>query len=264
MNILQEILEVKKEEVRKLKREFTLNRFSDSEFFDKKTLSLKYALTKNSDISIIAEIKKASPSKGIIKNDFNHLKIAENYMSYNVDAISILTDNIFFQGKIEFLKDIAGIKTVPLLRKEFIIDEYQIYESKAYGADAVLLIAEALSKSQIQELTTAALELGMETLLEFHSIEEIDKINFELNKIIGINNRNLEDFSIDLNTTIEACNQLPDDLVIVSESGIGNRDDFNKLKKVNVDAVLIGEFLMESKNLSETIKQLKDWSRRES
>ena len=160
MTVLDEILDVKKVEVQKLRSEFSISRFKDSEFFKKKCLSFKDALFKDDAISIIAEIKKASPSKGIIKEDFNHLKIAEEYINAGADAISVLTDEKFFQGHINFLKEIAQIKSIPLLRKDFIIDEYQIFEAKSNGADVILLIAEALSLQQIQELTHCTKEIG--------------------------------------------------------------------------------------------------------
>jgi len=144
MPILDEIIEVKKEEVKKLRSEFSLSRFKDSEFYEKTCMSFYDAISKNHAISIIAEIKKASPSKGIIKEDFNHLKIAKDYSNAGADAISVLTDQKFFQGHINFLKEIAKLKTVPLLRKDFIIDDYQVFEAKANGADIILLIAEAL------------------------------------------------------------------------------------------------------------------------
>ena len=212
MNILEEIIEYKKDEVKKLKKKYSLLSFEEMEFFEKPALKLKNFIPSDS-LGIIAEIKKASPSKGIIRGEFNHLKIAETYFRENVSAISVLTDENFFKGNINFLKDIAVIKQRPLLRKDFIIDEHQVYESKGAGADIILLISEILSKQQIQEFTCAAKELGMDVLLELHSKEQLSKIDFELNTIIGINNRNLEDFSVNLETTKQISSEIPGEVL---------------------------------------------------
>lgn len=259
MNILDEILEVKKQEVKKLRQDYSLSRFQDSEFFIKKRLSLANSLIDDKNISIIAEIKKASPSKGIIREDFNHLKIADIYLAQEVNAISILTDVNFFKGSINFLNEIAHVKNKPLLRKDFIIDEYQVFEAKSNGADIILLIAEALSTSQIEELTHAAKESDLEVLLELHAEEQLSKINFEQNKIIGINNRNLADFSVKLSTTIEIADKLPDDVLIISESGISSMEDINRLKDSRTNGILVGEHLMRSNNIADSLKELKEW-----
>ncbi len=255
MNFLKRILTEKKNEVSILKQKYTINYFKNEEYFFNKTLNFSQSLTKANKISLIAEIKKTSPSKGILTHNFNHTNIAKIYMQYSTDAISILTDKKFFNGDIIYLKDIAQFKTVPILRKDFIIDEIQIYESKAYGADAILLIAEVLSKNQIDELTSAAAECGMDVLLELHSISQIDKIDFNKNKIIGINNRNLETFNVNINTTIQLLNHLPDNLTIVSESGINSKEDIESLKQTKVNAVLIGEYFMKSNNIEKTIQE---------
>jgi len=258
-NILSEIVEVKKEEVKLLKRDFTLSRFSDLEFFDSTCLSFSDALSKPDGISIIAEVKKASPSKGIIREDFNHLNIADIYMNNGADAISVLTDKQFFKGNISYLNDIAKEKGVPLLRKDFIIDEYQIYEAKANGADAILLIAEILSANQITELSSAAFELEMSVLLEMHNEEEIGKIDFSLNKIIGINNRDLSNFKTDIKTTEIISDKLPDDILIVSESGITNKENIDYLKRINTNSILVGEHFMRADNICNSLKTMKEF-----
>ena len=259
MTILEEINEVKKVEVKKLRQEFTLSRFKDSEFFEIPKLSFYTALNRNDRISIIAEIKKASPSKGVIREEFNHMAIADIYQEKEVDAISVLTDENFFKGSIAYLKDIAKIKTVPLLRKDFIIDEYQIFEAKANGADVILLIAESLSKNQIDEFTAAAKEIDLEVLLELHSVEELKKINFDQNNIIGINNRDLKTFNVDLNKTKELGKLIPKECLLVAESGIKTQKDVEFIKTTNARAILVGEHLMTSNNIAESIKELKDW-----
>jgi len=259
MNILEKIVETKKEEVAKLKRDFTLSIFKDSEFFETPGLDFAAALSNTERLSIIAEIKNASPSKGIIREDFNHLQIADAYLENEADAISILTDDNYFKGSLNYLNDIAKIKTAPLLRKEFIIDEYQIFQSKAAGADAVLLISEILSQAQIKELTCAALEIGLAVLLETHSVDMLVKIDLSLNKIIGINNRNLEDFSVNLETTKQVSGLLSDDIICVSESGLNTYNDIKYVKQTKAKAVLVGEHFMRAKNIKNEFNEFKKW-----
>ena len=259
MNILDKILEEKKEEVRLLKNKYSLSSFRSMELFNKQNLSLINRLNDKSHISIIAEIKKASPSKGVLKKDFYHLDIAKSYIKNGADAISILTDEKFFQGNIEYLSDISKISNVPLLRKDFIIDEHQVFEAKAFGADVILLIAEALTKEPINDLTQTAKEIGLEVLLEVHSLVQLDKIDFSLNKIIGVNNRDLNTFKVDLNATKEIIKHLPAEVKVVSESGISNKKDIDFLKSLNVNGILVGEHLMKSENLDNSFSQLKEW-----
>ncbi len=263
MNILEEIVAVKKEEVKKLRSEYRYRHFSDTEYFNRPVLSMNGALTSHTDIAIIAEIKKASPSAGIIRENFNHLELAEIYMDNEINAVSVLTDQHFFQGNISFLNDIAKSRTVPLLRKDFIVDDYQIYEARSNGADCVLLIAEILSKNQLAELTYAAAELGIETLVEIHSTEQIQKINFENNILVGINNRNLENYKVNLNTTGKLADLIPDEVTLVSESGIKGSDDLQHLKMTRINAVLVGEHFMRCEDISRELQNFKKWARRE-
>ncbi|MCF8240722.1 MAG: indole-3-glycerol phosphate synthase TrpC [Melioribacteraceae bacterium] len=264
MKILDEIIEVKKEEVKILRSKYTLSSFSDSEYFSKPGLSISAKIRSEENISIIAEIKKASPSKGTIRDNFNHMQVADAYINAGVSAISVLTDVNFFQGSIKFLNDIAGIKQIPLLRKDFIIDEYQVLEAKSNGADFVLLICEVLSKMQINDLTHAAIENDLEVLLELHSDNQLEKIDFTLNKLIGVNNRNLKDFSVDLKTTKLIKDNLPSDILVVSESGIGNESDIKFLKTSDIDAVLVGEHFMRSENIENSVNEMKRWCYNES
>ncbi len=264
MNILNEILETKNDEVKSLKRKYSISSFEGMEFFNKANLGFTNHLETNNHLSIIAEIKKASPSRGVIKKDFNHLRIAETYMKHTVDAISVLTDEKYFAGKIEYLQQIASIKTLPLLRKDFIVDEFQIFESKAFGADLILLIAEALTKSQIKDFSQTGFEIGLEVLLEIHSADEIEKIDFELNKLIGINNRDLKSFSVDINTTINLKKLLPSHIQVISESGISLKSDIELLKVNGVNGILIGEHLMRSENLDSDLNRLIEWCASES
>ena len=264
MNFLETILAEKKQEVEKLKQKYSISSFSDFEFYSQSSLSFSCALRKENAIAVIAEIKKASPSKGILKENFNHLEIAKTYFENKVDAISVLTDEIFFQGNINYLKKIAQIKTIPLLRKDFIIDEMQIHQAKAFGADAILLICEALDKSAITELTLCAKEIGMDVLLELHSEKQLEKIGQNINKIIGVNNRNLETFEVNLTTSINLRQSFNEDIFFVSESGITTQKDIFELKQINTNAVLVGEHFMRQENIGSAIQEFKSWCRYES
>jgi indole-3-glycerol phosphate synthase len=259
MTILQNILDVKKNEVKELHRKYSRASFTDFEMFAADRLDFGSALRKKRKINVIAEIKQASPSKGILNNNFNHLEIAENYLRAGADAVSVLTDKSFFKGDISFLKDIAEIKTVPLLRKDFIIDEFQILEAKAHGADAILLIAEALSNEQVKDFTEVARENDLDVLLEIHSADQIEKIDFTRNKIIGINNRNLENFQVDINKTKELAKLFDDEMTVVSESGISSKGDLDFLKTTNTRAVLVGEHFMKSYSVEESLSEFIEW-----
>lgn len=264
MTILDEIVEVKKEEVKILHRDFTVSRFSDSEYFDMTTLSLYDNINIKESVSIIAEVKKASPSKGIIRENFNPTDTALQYMDAGANAISVLTDINFFQGSINYLKQIAELKSVPLLRKDFIIDEYQVYEAKANGADAILLICEILSESQVKELSHAANELNLEVLLELHSVDQLPKVDPALHNIVGINNRDLKTFKVNINNSIEISKLLHEDAVIVAESGFGSKKDIDKIKDERIHALLIGEHFMRADKIYDEVKKFKEWCHRES
>ncbi|HPN36751.1 MAG TPA: indole-3-glycerol phosphate synthase TrpC [Melioribacteraceae bacterium] len=256
MNILNSIIEDKKNEVSNIKTSYRLSDLQNNIY---KSISFKDAINNKRKINLIAEIKKASPSKGIIRKDFNYLEIGECYMKANVDAISILTDEKYFMGNIKYLEGIAQIKTVPLLRKDFIIDEVQIIQAKKHGADAILLISEILDKQQIKDFTTIAKELNMDILLELHSIEQLDKIDFSVNEIVGINNRNLKTFEVNINTTIEIKKHIPNNIIVVSESGIKNSKETEELKKYNINAVLVGEYFMQNENIYNSVKTFKEY-----
>lgn len=212
----------------------------------------KKALLKE-DLTIIGEFKKASPSKGEIVKDFNLEKINEFYKRENIDAYSILTEEEFFKGKDEYISLIKGISDKPILRKDFIVDKYQIYESKFLGADCILLIV-ALLKDKLKEFYELGKELGLDILVEVHSKEELDlalKINPE---IIGINNRNLKNFKVDLENTKELIKYIPKGILTISESGINSFEDIEYIKSLGVDGVLVGEFFMRK-----FIKEIYKW-----
>lgn len=260
MSILAEILEVKKEEVKALRRRYSHASFNDFDLFHQPRQSFDAALRRDERMAIITEVKKASPSAGLIRPDFDALEIAETYALFGADAISVLTDERFFQGHIRFLDQIARQKKKPLLRKDFIIDAYQVLEARAHGADAVLLICEALSALQISDLSAAAAENGLDVLLELHDPGQIEKIDFRRNRIIGINNRNLETFETRLETTLQVARQIPTGCLLVSESGITGPEALTILKNMRrVNAVLVGEHLMRARETGPALAELKKW-----
>ena len=207
-------------------------------------------------IRLIAEIKKASPSKGVIRKDFDHLSIARIYEEKTVDAVSILTEEDFFQGSITFIPDAKRVLTKPVLRKDFIVDEYQIYEARAYQADALLLIAAILDKNQASEYLHLSEELGLSVLFEVHDIKELEMAMVIDCPIIGINNRNLKTLQIDLQTTFELRKLIPSQKIVVSESGIRTKIDVQKLHEAGIDAMLIGTSLMETEDIGKKIDEL--------
>lgn len=215
------------------------------------------SLKDNKGLSIIAEVKKASPSKGIIKEDFDPVKIAGEYAKAGVQAISVLTEKQFFQGSDEYLVKIRQSCPIPLLRKDFIIDLWQIYQSRCLGADAILLIASILSEEELTKFHVVAGILGVQCLVEVHDREDVEKALFSGAKIIGINNRDLQTFDVDLKTTERLMNHIPHDKAVVSESGIKNSEDMKYLRELGVDAVLIGETLMRAPSIREKILELK-------
>tara|TARA_B100001175_G_scaffold304680_1_gene300940 strand:- start:39 stop:827 length:789 start_codon:yes stop_codon:yes gene_type:complete len=206
-------------------------------------------------ISVIAEIKKASPSKGIIREDFSPKKIAKQYESNGATCLSILTDEEFFQGSLDYLKSIKAEVNIPLLRKDFIVDEYQIYQSKLYGADCILLIVSALSDSQLLEYKNIAEELGLDILVEIHNQEELERIMPMGFSLIGINNRNLSTFEVDLEVTKELSAGIKDKLV-VTESGIQTKEDIHKIVSYQVLNFLVGESFMRADDPGQELKKL--------
>ena len=215
------------------------------------------ALTRTSEIAVIAEVKKASPSKGIICQDFDPEKIAATYEAGGAEAISVLTDERFFQGSLDYIPLVRQVVGLPVLRKDFIIDELQIDQAGCYGADAILLIAAILDQAQLKDYLQMTEALGMDGLVEVHDEKELEKSLAAGSRIIGINNRDLRDFTVDLATTIRLRRQIPDTVPVVSESGIKDRDDIIMLQDHGVRAVLVGESLMRSGDRAAALRQLK-------
>ena len=196
------------------------------------------------DEAIIAEIKKASPSAGVIKEDFDPTKIAMEYESFGASALSILTEEDFFMGSIDYLKDVKKITSLPILRKDFMIDEYQIYESKLIGADCILLIASILTDQEIDDFINIAKKLELDYLIEVHDENELKRVEHFEDALIGVNNRNLETFEVDLNNSVRLRNTFKQKNIFIAESGIKSREDMNYLKMNNIKVFLIGESLM--------------------
>lgn len=207
-------------------------------------------------VSLIAEVKKASPSKGIIREDFDPVAIAVAYSDNGASCISVLTDEEFFQGSLQYLKQIRRKVDLPLLRKDFILDEYQIWEARAAGADAVLLIAECLEPKQMKRLHQLITELGMTALVELYDSRNIDAVLDCDPELIGVNNRNLNTFEIDLNHSVRVKQDLPSSITMVSESGIFTHQDILLMQQNEIDAVLVGESLMRSNDIGLAVREL--------
>tara|TARA_B000000441_G_C21626414_1_gene280747 strand:+ start:31 stop:777 length:747 start_codon:yes stop_codon:yes gene_type:complete len=198
----------------------------------------------NKDEAIIAEIKKASPSAGVISKDFDPIKKAIEYEAFGASALSILTEEDFFMGSVDYLKDVKQITALPILRKDFMVDEYQIYESKLIGADCILLIASILSDQQIEDFVNIAKKLQLDYLIEVHSENELRRVEHFEEALIGVNNRNLKTFEVDLDNSVRLRNLFKQKNIFIAESGIKSREDMNYLKLNNIAVFLVGESLM--------------------
>ena len=243
MNRLEEILCAKREEIKPLEKraaELEQQARARNDFRD-----FRSALQQSDGrLAVIAEIKKASPSAGVITESFDPVEIAKNYEHGGANAISVLSDAKFFQGKLQDLVNVRRTVSIPLLRKDFVLDEIQIAESASNGADAILLIVAALEQQQLADLLRAATTYRLDALVEVHTREELNRALEAGAKIVGINNRNLATFDVDLAVTEELCREVPDEIVLVSESGIKTPQDVARVKACGADAVLVGEALM--------------------
>ena len=243
MTILDEILAHKREEVSAAKVTMPLERLRQMPGYARPTLSLRAALSARGPV-VIAEVKKASPSKGVIRADFDPVRIAESYVRHGAGALSVLTDDRFFQGSLRYLSEIRELSSVPVLRKDFIIDAYQVHEARAHGADAILLIAAALSLEALRALHNEADQVGLDVLVEVHSAEEINALRGIDVSIFGVNNRDLRTFETSLDVTVRLAEMIPEGALLVSESGIRDGKDVAMLMSHGVNAVLVGESLM--------------------
>lgn len=263
-NILDEIIEYKRTEVAERKKNTGVEQLAEQIASMPKCRNFYKAVTKPNrrGMNVIAEVKKASPSAGLICEDFDAIEIAKTYQSCGADAISCLTDEKYFQGKLEYINQIKAAVDLPVLRKDFIIDLWQVYESRAAGADAILLIADVLNKSEISDLMILAAELTLTVLLEVHGADRLLEVRSFVGfpkagySVLGINNRDLSTMKVDINTTARLSELLDDTNELVTESGIKTRADVEKLITVGVRACLIGQTLCQSGDIAAKFREL--------
>jgi indole-3-glycerol phosphate synthase len=259
VDTLREIVTKKKERILLAEQAFSEEELKSRVSMLAPTRSFIKAITKPRTISLIAEIKKQSPSRGVIRQDFNHREIARAYQDIGVAAISVLTEEDYFGGCLSYVNEVKNLVEVPILRKDFIFEPYQIYESRLYGADAILLIADLLPKERLSELMQIASELGMDSLVEVHTDKELKKVLNLKVELIGINNRDLHTLEVDFKTTEKLFPLIPKEKTVVVESGIKNYQDVLFLKILGVSAVLIGEVFMEAPDIKKKIEEVMGW-----
>lgn len=265
-NILEKIVQTKRQEVAERKQRIPLEQLQETIQTLGRPRNFFHAITRKPEgkpLNLIAEVKKASPSAGVIRADFDPVAIAQEYASAGADALSVLTDQEYFQGHLDYIHAIRDVVKLPVLRKDFIIDPYQVYESRAAGADAILLIAECLATNELIDLQILATELNMTCLIEVHDMDNLMRVR---DRVIGfphksyslldINNRDLRTFKTDLGTTLRMAELVEDRRVLVSESGIHTHEDVQKLAQAGVSAILVGESLMRSDDISAKIRDL--------
>ena len=244
MNILDEIVAKTKSKLEEKKQGVSLEELSSKiDFENLKETNFKKSLQNKAE-AIIAEIKKASPSAGIISDNFDPVLKSKEYESFGASALSILTEEDYFLGNIEYLKDVKAITSLPILRKDFIVDEYQIYESKLIGADCILLIASILNDEELKNFSEIAERLKLDYIIEVHDEEELQRVQHFSNAIIGVNNRNLKTFDVDINNSVELKKIFEGENIFIAESGIKSKKDIEYLKQHNISVFLIGESLM--------------------
>ncbi|MCR5415618.1 MAG: indole-3-glycerol phosphate synthase TrpC [Pseudobutyrivibrio sp.] len=258
MTILDQLAEHAKRRVEIAKKEKNIEKIMEEALaLPKGNFEFEKALVKG-DLAFICECKKASPSKGVIAEHFDYLQIAKDYEAAGADCISVLTEPKWFLGNDQYLKEIASVVHIPIIRKDFVVDEYMIYEAKILGASAVLLICAILSERQVADYIKICDELGISALVEIHDEIELEKAVRAGARIIGVNNRNLKDFSVDTDNSKRLRNLIPGNVTYVSESGIKDSNDINDLRDAGVDAVLIGETLMRAEDKEAKMKELKE------
>lgn len=258
-NILEEIYQHKLVEVRNRKKLLSVQEICARTKCLEKPKDFFSAL-KNKDekaeIALICEIKKASPSHGLIREDFNHLEIAKNYFDAGATCLSILTDEKYFQGCNQYLQEVRAVNTLPILRKDFIVDTYQIFEAKMLGADCILLIVAMLDDAKLQELEQCAFDAGLSVLIEIHNEEELQRASKLKSKLLGINNRDLKTLKVDLKTSLLLSEQVPNDYILISESGIKDALDIELLQQAGINCFLIGEHFMRQKDIVRAVKEI--------
>lgn len=247
MTILNDIIAYKKTEVQELKNQVPFKKLEQSDYFEREVNPLTSYLAKAAKAAIIAEFKRKSPSKGIINELAEPEEVAKGYAAGGASGISVLTDQKFFGGSADDLIRARQAVSIPILRKDFTINEYQVVESKAMGADVILLIAACLSSQQLKNLARTAKSLGLQVIMEIHKSSELSLIN-EFVDIVGVNNRDLKTFNVDINTSVELIKQIPAEFMTISESGIDKTDNIKKLKESGFDGFLIGEYFMKKED----------------
>jgi indole-3-glycerol phosphate synthase len=256
-SILKKIVENKKKEITIRQKSLPLLKLKSKLSALQENRGFSKAVSVQGKINIIAEIKKASPSLGLIKTDFDYKKIAKEYKAGGASAISVLTEEKYFKGHINYLNEIRNTVSLPLLRKDFIFEPYQVYESKAFGADAVLFIAALVDGKKLCELINIANTLKLDPLVEVHDVSDLEKIkDCKEEYILGINNRNLNDFKVDKETAKRLMPFIPKGRTIVVESGIQNFDDVKMYRELGINTFLIGESLMRAENIGKKLKEL--------
>ncbi len=255
MNILEKIVEQTKSDLSRRKQKLSFNDLHSLEGYEKQRIDFKEALI-TEGVSVIAEVKKASPSKGIIREDFDPLDIALRYEEGGASAISVLTDEPYFKGSLGYLSTISKRVQLPLLRKDFVIDPFQVKEARAYGADAVLIIVAITQGEQLNELIASAKEFGLSALVECYDQEDFDRVDFKEVEILGVNNRDLKYFKVDVHRGTSILKQAPERTVLVSESGISTGEDIALLQKEGIHSVLIGEHFMRQPNPGKAVSEL--------
>jgi indole-3-glycerol phosphate synthase len=255
-NILDKIVATKREEVARAKAALSESELRQRLADAPPPRDFLAALSAGPPIRLIAEVKKASPSKGVIRADFDPVAIAKTYEQHGASCISVLTDVSYFQGSLEYLTQVRAAVNLPVLRKDFVIDPYQVVEARAAGADAVLLIAECLDDSQLVSLYDAIVELEMTALVEVHDAANLVRTIFLDAPLVGINNRDLQTFEVDINQTLRLREHVSDDVVLVAESGIATRQDVERLEAAGVQAMLVGEALLRQRDVAAAVDAL--------
>ncbi len=255
-NILDKIVTFKRTEVANCKNSISLNEIEKTLDDAPPIRDFTAAIRSAENVALIAEVKKASPSQGVIRDDFDPVQIAGHYQSSGASCISVLTDREFFQGDLNYLREIRGVSNLPLLRKDFVIDRYQVFEARNAGADAVLLIAECLDDQDLRDLRICIEDLGMVALVEFYEPGNLQRVVDSGARLIGINNRNLKTFEVSIQHAIELRQQIDAEIPVVAESGIFTHEHVRQLQTANIQAMLVGQSLMEQTDIELAVRQL--------
>ncbi len=258
-DILKKIVARKEQEVKDATKLIPYDKMMEIAYEDRNTRDFYQALKDKADLkqnAIIAEIKKASPSKGVLREDFNPADIAKSYAKHGAACLSVLTDKDFFQGDDKYVADVRSVVTLPVLRKEFIIEPYQVFQSRALGADCILLIAACLEDQRMEDLSMLAISCHMDVLVEVHNLEELKRVQQLRLPMIGINNRNLRTFDVTLQTTIDLLDEIDDDTLVITESGILGAQDVKLMKEHNIHSFLVGEAFMRQDNPGQALEEI--------